>query len=238
MSYKIFGSVSFKVKAEVGHAGIGAGVGLGNKFSSKSSGTVMLENNTNFGVMLQITFKRSNYSFSVPFLLSSDVSLTASLWGVALPSLLGGLVYKLAYEPLKVKYEQDKLKEFEEKYRNLFLRKKTEAEEALILLSECVREKIKHESSVNGLLILEAFYGKLDDPSKTIDVTIPVQFLVSQSQLLLNPHPKYFLLGFYDPCFNEPKRLSVRYKFRGKIHKVEIDDTDSLVAPLRFHLKE
>ncbi|TPX36294.1 hypothetical protein SmJEL517_g01426 [Synchytrium microbalum] len=58
-----------------------------------------------------------------------------------------------------------------------------------------------------------------------IDVTIPVQSLSS-------------LLGFYDPCLGEVKKLRVVYRFQGKLHFVEVDDTSQMAAPLRAHMSD
>ncbi|KAJ3069388.1 hypothetical protein HDU98_007517 [Podochytrium sp. JEL0797] len=69
-----------------------------------------------------------------------------------------------------------------------------------------------------------------------IDVTIPVQGLVHNSQLFISGnHSKAHLVGFYDPCIGEAKKLRVTYKFQGKLHFIEVDDLSALAAPLRAH---
>ncbi|KAJ3135203.1 hypothetical protein HK100_002974 [Physocladia obscura] len=71
---------------------------------------------------------------------------------------------------------------------------------------------------------------------KWIDVTIPVQALVLNSQLYISgSHSKAHIVGFYDPCLGESKKLRVTYKFQGKLHQVEVDDLNALAAPLRAH---
>ncbi|KAI9339638.1 hypothetical protein BDR26DRAFT_862057 [Obelidium mucronatum] len=71
---------------------------------------------------------------------------------------------------------------------------------------------------------------------KWIDVTIPVQSLVFNSQLYISGnHSKAHIVGFYDPCIGEPKKLRVTYKFQGKLHQVEVDDSNAIAAPLRAH---
>jgi DnaJ homolog subfamily C member 11 len=66
-------------------------------------------------------------------------------------------------------------------------------------------------------VVLEARYGKLNeliaDPDypPNIDVAIPLQYLVEDSQLILHDGPKTGLLGFYDPRIDEPKELLVKY---------------------------
>ncbi len=64
---------------------------------------------------------------------------------------------------------------------------------------------------------MEARYGKLNEPlidpeyAPWIDVTIPLQYLVEDSQLILHEGPKTGLLGFFDPRIDERKELSIRY---------------------------
>ncbi|KAJ3245239.1 hypothetical protein HDU78_009719 [Chytriomyces hyalinus] len=75
-----------------------------------------------------------------------------------------------------------------------------------------------------------------EEAVKWIDVTIPVQALVLNSQLYISGgHSKAHIVGFYDPCLGEAKKLRVTYRFQGKLHQVEVDDSNALAAPLRAH---
>lgn len=154
------------------------------------------------------------------------------------------------------------------------MRKK--AEQSVQLMYDSVIRKIDQEEGSNGLIILQALYGKLppsdlvaarlltpqgiknigdlakesfkralsdvDDtpvsaiPEKYISVRIAIQALVSNSQLhIRGENSKSTILGFYDPCMGEKKRLRVTYQFQGRIHQVEVDDKAPLAAPLRGH---
>jgi DnaJ family protein C protein 11 len=67
-----------------------------------------------------------------------------------------------------------------------------------------------------------------------IDVTIPVQALVSNGQLHISGgHSKSHLIGFYDPCYGEKKELRVTYQFQGRLHQVTVSDKQPVAAPLR-----
>ncbi|KAJ3000641.1 hypothetical protein HDV02_004326 [Globomyces sp. JEL0801] len=67
-----------------------------------------------------------------------------------------------------------------------------------------------------------------------IDVTIPVQALVTNGQLHIpGGFAKSNLIGFYDPCFGEKKQLRVTYQFQGRMHQVTVNDRAALAAPLR-----
>ncbi len=69
-----------------------------------------------------------------------------------------------------------------------------------------------------------------------IDVTTPLQYFVDDSELHLHAGSKSSLLGFYDPCPGEDKTLRVVYRFKNRLHEVEIDDEDELAAPKKSHL--
>jgi DnaJ family protein C protein 11 len=69
-----------------------------------------------------------------------------------------------------------------------------------------------------------------------IDVTTPLQYFVEDSELHLHAGCKSSLLGFYDPCPGEEKTLRVVYRFKNRLHEVEIDDEDELAAPKKSHL--
>ncbi|KAJ3042827.1 hypothetical protein HK097_001901 [Rhizophlyctis rosea] len=66
------------------------------------------------------------------------------------------------------------------------------------------------------------------------DVTLAVQALVNNGQMRISGgHSKANIIGFYDPCFGEAKRLRVRYRFNGRLHEVEVDDRAAVAAPVR-----
>lgn len=72
-----------------------------------------------------------------------------------------------------------------------------------------------------------------DQPMWT-DVRVPLQMLVAQGQLVIPAgRSKSKLVGFYDPCVGEKKRLFVRYVFRAQLHEFTVDDKDAVAAPLR-----
>jgi len=102
-------------------------------------------------------------------------------------------------------------------------------------------------------VIVEAHYGNLvrqaAESTKTelhsndgdtvypyvIDVTIPIQYFVEESQLHLSNTSKSNLLGFYDPCIGEPKKLYIRYLFKDKLHEVAFDDMEVVSLPHALH---
>jgi DnaJ family protein C protein 11 len=171
-----------------------------------------------------------------------------------------------------------KLKQIREENAERLQQRKEQAQEAIELMTESANRKHSIEFSKEGLVIVEALYGKLppsnfdavqplssrgmrnmadnlsrqlsspflgtppaqletESTGEYIDVTIPIKNLVSNSQIYIaGGHSKSSLLGFYDPCFGESKRLRITYKFHGRVHMVEVDDRAPVAAPLRAHV--
>ncbi len=73
-------------------------------------------------------------------------------------------------------------------------------------------------------------------PGSFLDVTVPLQVAVFESQLLLPGGTKSSLIGFYDVAVGQPKILRIEYLFRGATHLAIIADLDPIVLPLRRHL--
>ncbi len=94
-----------------------------------------------------------------------------------------------------------------------------------------------------------------------VDVTIPLQCLVQDSELHLTASSKVHCLsldrrssqahlnGFYDPCIDEPKvcssslhsfdlekQLKIKYLCMGRLHEVTYDDESAVRLPMRAHL--
>lgn len=118
-------------------------------------------------------------------------------------------------------------------------------------------EKIANEERrKKGLVIIEAQFGQMQDGTdrypiagqRLIDVAIPLQALVNDSQLRIysgkvcqkicfkkNLFFKGQIPGFYDPCPGEPKMLKVLYRFHDKLHSVIVTEDQPLVLPMRTH---
>ena len=101
-------------------------------------------------------------------------------------------------------------------------------------------EQIREQEGVQGLLILEAYYGHLlssisnETSNKVIDVRVPLQTLVKNSTLKIETTvSKSNLTGFYDPCIGDEKSLFIKYSFHTQIHTVTYNDTDPVVLPNR-----
>lgn len=109
-------------------------------------------------------------------------------------------VQKLLIEPHKRSSHQQRMELIKEKNQQALDEKRKEAEEAVTLMRDSVEKRKEIEVLANGLVITKAVYGQLEQlkPDIThdlqsqqqqqvyiIDVTIPVQMNVTNSQLHL-----------------------------------------------------
>lgn len=117
----------------------------------------------------------------------------------------------------------------------------------MLLMGRSVASLAAKEKEKGGLVILSAWYGPISafsdrgvrDNDAVIDVTIPVQALVQNSKLYIpGGRNKFNLMGFWDPCIGENKKLRVRYLFRNVVHEVDVDDVSQLRAPVKSHALE
>lgn len=107
---------------------------------------------------------------------------------------------------------QSRIKRLQREHAEFIAQKRAEAADAVLLMERGVAQRADAERAKNGLVILDAHYGRstaftarglrdeFDDEGNpaVIDVTVPVQALVSASKLYIPQGPaKHNLLGFY-----------------------------------------
>ena len=149
-----------------------------------------------------------------------------------------------------------RVRELREEHADFIAEKKAQAEEAISILERPTSVKLAAERAKHGLIIVSAHYGTAsaftargmkeigssnpEGPGESgwIDVTLPVQALVGDSKLVIpGGRAKYNLIGFWDPCIGEPKKLRVRYLFKDVLHEVTVDDMSGLRIPVKGELK-
>jgi len=194
------------------------------------------------GVELKLSATYMNQLFYVPIVLSSEFDELAALWSTIVPTATVTLGYWFVLRPLK---RRERLAFFHQARRELREAKADivrAAEETVSLLRDTARRHMEAEASKDGLVIVEARYGPTDQDDEStkgldIDVTIPLQALINNSQLYIpGGRSKAGLQGFYDPVPSVAKSLRVRYIFRGHPHYAEISDFAPVVLPLEDHL--
>jgi len=211
--------------------------------NSRLSATMIIGAMT--GVTLKIKLVRYGQVYSFPIMLSDALSPSAVFYGTVVPLVAYWSFKVLVVNPFKLKEHEEDLQMKKEKYAKQMADKRREAEEATALMEESYRRSVETEQNKKGLVILNAWYGKListersdiDSPA-VIDVTIPLQCLVNGSKLILTEVSKSQINGIYDPCIGEEKSLKVIYEFRGILHEVVVKDDEILRIPLQSHKRE
>lgn len=186
--------------------------------------------------------KEPNLPLIAAFITIPSASMIAIHHGILKPRKKRRIARSIQSEPIRlvliVFFAIDrKLAELREANSDTFIHQQKEAEDVVAILRQSVNKIIAAEREANGLIIQSAFYNAADDEHITpLDVTVALQSLVAKSQLIIPAGPsKSGLVGFYDPCIGEAKVLQVRYEFQGRNHYVQVEDSQSLVMPLRAH---
>ncbi|RAL49760.1 hypothetical protein DM860_002051 [Cuscuta australis] len=133
---------------------------------------------------------------------------------------------------------------------------KAAAKKAQQLLETVANRKRNRQLETDGLVVTHAVYGSCkalgsrrkhteengdDGVSQILDVTLPMNFLVNDSGQLktsMQLHEgvkKSGIMGFCDPCPDEPKQLYVEYMFHGSKFEVTVDDYAELIIPHEAH---
>ncbi|CAB1314942.1 unnamed protein product [Coregonus sp. 'balchen'] len=194
------------------------------------------------GVTLKIRLARANQTYLFPVHLTDQLLPSAVFYATVGPLLVYMAIHRLVVIPYTRSQKQQDL-ELQRKSSEVdMVKKKQEAESAVLLMQESVRRIIEGEESKMGLIILNAWYGKFvtdncarQERAQVIDVTVPLQCLVKDSKLILTEASKAGLPGFYDPCLGEDKSLKLLYQFRGVMHQVLSADTEALRIPKQSH---
>ncbi|CAG8442147.1 2692_t:CDS:10 [Ambispora gerdemannii] len=238
--YNIRGSTTISTAS-----GLTVSIGGDHKVSANSRVAMFMEFGIPSGITLKIRFARLGQRITVPILLSSDFDSSLVLWGSLVPFATVYAIDQLILKPRRKKKKAEKLAALREHHAEFIASQKREAEETIRLLKPSIERKVEIERAKEGLVILEAYYGNFKQTSGVsaldnqfiVDVTIPVQALVNDSQMTIpGGRSKSSIMGFYDPCMGEPKQLKIKYMFKRKIHEIIIDDLAPLACPLRSHI--
>ncbi|CAG8713832.1 13238_t:CDS:10 [Dentiscutata erythropus] len=199
------------------------------------------------GITLRCRLSRLGQRITVPIHVSSEYNFNIALWGTLLPVITIVAVEQIILGPRRKKKAAKKLAILRERHAEFISTRKREAEEAIRLLQPSVERKVEAEMTKdNGLIILEAWYGNFSHIKEAsaenhyedvIDVKIPIQALVFESQLIIpGGCSKSNIIGFYDPCMGERKQLKIKYHFQRKLHEVIVEDKTPVACPLRSHI--
>ncbi|KAF8970217.1 hypothetical protein BDZ97DRAFT_131299 [Flammula alnicola] len=231
--------LSTRLKASVHYGLSGLLLSLGVNWSNDAAEVASTLILSPAAVILNFDFGYLEQRLSLPIVLSTQFSPFIALGAVVIPSTATALGYHFFVIPRRRAQRLAHLraikKEFEE---DSDARKERNAVEAL--LKDSVKKQIRVETEREGLVIQQATYGAAESEDATenilVDVTIPLQALVRNSQLHIpGGDTKAALQGFSDPAPFASKSLRVRYLFRGRVHYAEIPDYLPVVLPLAEH---
>ncbi len=214
------------------------GIGLNKQWNPIYKSAAFLEcDMEEGGVVLKLSLSRlDEFKFTLPIRLSTEITNSSILFGAAIPAVAGYLLDRLVVKPI-LRYidEQDRLFEQEKLEQN----QRRREEEALLIsdvLSSHYERRLDQETKSNGLVIEEAAYEASEGSS--LDVKIPIQVMVSESQLLIpGGTSKSGILGFYDIKPGTTKHLRIRYRFRGALHETTFEEFQQVILPQRHHKK-
>jgi len=232
-----------KAGLQAGTMGVNLLYGIEHEFAKMTTiGSSVIIGPTQ-GVVLKLKLVRASMDFNVRIKMSEFVGGVAVLYATCLPLVVYACIKVLAVAPIVRNEWLKEVRERRSKRAKEMEEKKKNAESAIELMQETVERVLSIEQAKHGLLIMEAWYGKLFDhqsddsmyETKVIDVRIPLQCLVAESKLILRETSKANIPGFYDPCIGEKKYLRVKYEFRGVAHEVTVENSEPLVIPRMSH---
>ncbi|KAF7810092.1 chaperone protein dnaJ 13 [Senna tora] len=211
------------------------------------------------GIFWRFELRRGGQKFIIPvrntlvlyILLTRHLNPVIASGALVIPASLYFLLKKFVIKPYYLRRNKQKAVEDSEKNSVEVREAKAAAEKAQQLQQTVANRKRNKQLEIGGLVITRALYGNHDvlnkinasnetsheSTSDIIDVTVPLNFLVSDSgQLKLHEGVKKSgIMGFCDPCPGKPKKLYIEYSYRGKQYKVLVGDYDDLLIPQGAH---
>ena len=215
----------------VGTFGFTTEYGVEKKVSKYSSVAAHVSLGVPSGVYLKLKVIRSTQTFVFPIHISEDIVPAAVFYATTTPVLVWFLVKKVFIDPMNADQKRRELERTREANKQRMAERKREAEASIGLMSATYDRSVEEEKKRHGLIIDRALYGKLDEATTTIDVTVPLQCLVKGSKLIVTVEHKSELPGFYDPCVGEDKELMIEYTYRDHKFTVKVKDAEPLRVP-------
>ncbi|CAL1708852.1 unnamed protein product [Somion occarium] len=234
-------NIQLRNLVELGLLGVAVVVGAGWTSEDTSSNVSADVELSAGGVALELNFSYLHQHFHMPIALSHEYDPALAFWTALMPSTAFVLAYHFVFKPRNRRRRLDFLRQARRELKEAKPEILRQHEETVYLLRDTARRHTQAEASIDGLVILEAWYGPEEQvegfESLDLNVTIPIQVLVRKSQLYIpGRRSKAGLQGFYDPVPGVPKSLRIRYTFRGREHYAETPDYLPVVLPLEEHL--
>lgn len=201
------------------------------------------------GIFVTTGFTRHGQTFSVPLMLTHIPTARAGALAIFTPLVIAFFLEAILLEPRRRRKRIIQEEKRRKQQEIQIAQAKARALADCRLMTDEVNRKREAEEAKGGLVILQAFYGRHPDSageipiemdeadlSDRVDVTLPLQYMVQNSQLQVpSGTTKSALIGFYDPVPDEDKWIEVIYLYRHKTHRVVASDVESLRMPLKSH---
>lgn len=191
------------------------------------------------GVTLKLRVTRGNQLFVFPIHLSEYVSPSPIFYGTVVPLVAYFAVKILIIKPYIDKQQEREAQIKKEANIQRMAEKQKEAKLAAELMKESVARSYEIEEAKGGLVVRKALYGRLIGGSselECIDVTVPFQSMVKNSQLVVPAGTQLAELpGFYDPCIGVDKEVNIVYEFRHQLHSVTVSEKECIMIPKEEH---
>lgn len=239
-----------RVAGKIGSTALEFEIGGGRRISDFST-VRMLYTIGIQGVSWKFELHRGGQKLAIPVLLFNEITSVAAAGALLVPTSLYFLLKKFVMKPYYLRRERQKALEKMAETSVQVREAREAAEKAQQLLKNVADRKKNKQLDKGGLVILRAVYGnpkaikRSGEPidandelsSQVLDVTVPLNFLVTDSgQLKLHEGiKKSGIMGFCDPCPGEPKQLLVEYTHGDQKYEVVVDDLAELVIPQEMH---
>lgn len=200
-----------------------------------------------FFLLVPGSFRRGDQRLVFPFTVSDEVTPSAVIYATVLPLSFYYLVRECVVRPYARRCAAEEARVQSTLLETELAKKRKENEQFVQLMTETFQNSVSAEKARHGLIILNAWYGRLvssaDDTEEDIDtsggslvdVTVALQCLVKDSRLILYDTNKSSLPGFYDPAPKQTKCLRVRYEFHKRLHEVTVGNAEPLQLPKASH---
>lgn len=191
-------------------------------------------------VILKIRVSRASQTFVFPILLYEEFLPSAVVYGTLAPVIVYSCVMKFIVNPFVDSKRQEEILRKRKLNMQKLIEKKKEAEAVRQLLKQNYDKVVKQETDAKGLVIVKAVYGKssmvpiaassnqLPPSGEVIDVKLPLQCLVRDSQLIQPAASKVNIPGFYDPCLGEDKALYMKYSLNDQLFESTVTDNEPI----------
>lgn len=193
--------MKMKLSGKIGTFGYMTEYGVEKKVSKYSSVHASVQLGVPSGVALKIRFIRSTQSYNFYIQMSEEIIPAAVFYATTIPVVSYFLIKKCILEPLEAEKHKKVVEKKKEMNEQRNVQKRKEAESAVSLMQAQYERIRSDEEAKGGLVILHAFYGKFDDEeeidqivadnrSSYIDVKIPLQCLVKESEIIIHTSVK------------------------------------------------